>query len=120
MVRRSAQTAASRRAAATRSMALFVSRQPKLMDWVDRHEFYLRVTSATRPRGPQFAAELVRLLSPDELLGWMLTGGVAKAVIIAKDKSGYRKLKLRDVGFHGGTRGQAILEDYGSVRGVGG
>mgnify|MGYP000261463146 CR=1 FL=1 len=117
MVARSATTL--RRAAATRSMALFVSRQLKLMDWLDRHEFYLRVTSPTRPRGPEFAAELVRLLSPDELLGGMLTGGVAKAVIILKDKSGYRQLKLSDVGFHRRPRRQTILGDYGIVRGIG-
>ncbi len=117
MVARSATTL--RRAAATRSMALFVSRQLKLMDWLDRHEFYLRVTSPTRTRGPEFAAQLVRRLSPDELLGGMLTGGVSKAVIILKDKSGYRQLKLSDIGFHRRPRSQTILGDYGIVRGIG-
>jgi hypothetical protein len=99
MVRRIAQTAASRRAAATRTMALIVSRQLKLMDWVSRHEFYHTVTSATRARGLGFADELDRLLGPDELMNGKLTGAVARATIICKNKSGCRQLTLVEVGF---------------------
>ncbi len=100
MVRRIAQTAASRRAAATRTMALFVYRQLKLMDWVSRQQFYHTVTSATRGvRGPGFADELDRLLGPDELMNGKLTGAVARAIIISKNKSGCRQLTLGEVGF---------------------
>jgi hypothetical protein len=100
MVRRCAQTAASRRVAATRTMALFVSRQLKLMDWVSRHEFYSTVTSATRGiRCIGFADELDRLLGPDELMNGKLTGAVARATIICKNKSGCRQLTLVEVGF---------------------
>jgi hypothetical protein len=100
MVRRCAQTAASRRVAATRTMALFVSRQLKLMDWVSRHEFYITVTSATRGiRSIGFADELDRLLSPDELMNGKLTGTAARAVIISKNKAGSRQLTLVQVGF---------------------
>ena len=116
--------AAAHHAAARRSSAVrrirgeYVARQMKMMDWVSRHSFYHNVTTVTRG-GPDFATELQHQLGPDELLLGKLTGVSSRAIIICKDKAGYRQLQLTEVGFYRRPARQTILDEYGIVRGTG-